>query len=100
MSDAVPSTYAEKLRFGWSLHAPLRLAERRFLLICVDLLIANGALLAAMALRYSRGLDVSLILEHPLWFAILSASWLLAASASDTYTPEWRSISRRSYRPW
>lgn len=87
MSDAVPSTYAEKLRFGWSLHAPLRLAERRFLLICVDLLIANGALLAAMALRYSRGLDVSLILEHPLWFAILSASWLLAASASDTYHP-------------
>lgn len=50
-------------------------------------MVVNAALLLALAVRFSRGVDVALVRAHPLWFLILSATWFLAAYVFDAYHP-------------
>jgi hypothetical protein len=46
---------------------PLPFPERRLVLMALDLLAVNGALLLALALRPGYGLDGGLVLRHPLF---------------------------------
>jgi lipopolysaccharide/colanic/teichoic acid biosynthesis glycosyltransferase len=63
----------------------LPFSERRLLLIGLDLLAVNGALLVALALRPEHSLDWELLIQRPLWFLLLSALWLPLAHAFDAY---------------
>jgi hypothetical protein len=67
--------------------SPFPLSERRLVLMALDLLAVNGALLLALALRPGYGLDGTLVLQHPLWFLLLSLLWLLIAHTFDAYDP-------------
>jgi exopolysaccharide biosynthesis polyprenyl glycosylphosphotransferase len=69
------------------LRLPLPFAERRLVLMALDLLAVNGALLLALALRPGYGLDGGLVLRHPFWFLLLSLFWLLIAHTFDAYDP-------------
>jgi lipopolysaccharide/colanic/teichoic acid biosynthesis glycosyltransferase len=64
---------------------PLPFSERRLVLMMLDLLAVNGALLLALALRPGYGLDGTLVLRHPFWFLLLSLLWLLIAQTFDAY---------------
>ena len=66
---------------------PLPFSERRLVLMALDLLVVNGALLLALALRPGYELDGTLVLRHPFWFLLLSLLWLLIAHAFDAYDP-------------
>jgi hypothetical protein len=76
---------------GWTpqasdlLRLPMRIPERRTLLVALDLLALNGALLAALALRPAYELDLALVVRHPVWFLLLNAIWFPLASALDAY---------------
>ncbi len=64
---------------------PMCLSERRLLLLLLDLLALNGALLLALALRPAYPLTLALIGQNPLWFLLLSALWPPLAWALDAY---------------
>ena len=66
---------------------PLPFPERRLVLMALDLLAMNGALLLALALRPGYGLEGTLVLRHPFWFLLLSLLWLLIAHTFDAYEP-------------
>ena len=63
----------------------LPFSERRLVLMALDLLAVNGALLLALALQPGYGLEGTLVLRHPLWFFLLSLLWLLIAQTFDAY---------------
>ena len=65
--------------------SPLPFSERRLVLMALDLLAVNGALLLALALRPGYGLEGTLVLRRPLWFLLLSLLWLLIAQTFDAY---------------
>ena len=67
--------------------SPLPFSERRLVLMALDLLAVNGALLLALALRPGYGLEGTLVLRHPLWFLLLSLLWMLIAQTFDAYDP-------------
>ena len=58
-------------------------SERRLVLMALDLLAVNGALLVALALRPGYGLEGTLVLRRSLWFLLLSLLWLLIAHTFD-----------------
>jgi len=64
---------------------PLHISERRVLLMLLDLLAVNSALLLALAVRPEHTLDWQLITRRPSWFLVLSVLWLLLAHAFDAY---------------
>jgi len=55
------------------------------LLTGIDLLAINGALLFYLSLRPEYAFRWKLIVEHPLWFTILTILWLPLAHAFDAY---------------
>ncbi len=59
--------------------------DRRLLLIGLDLLAVNAALLFALALYPEYSLDWRLAAEHPSWFLNLNILWFLFAYAFDAY---------------
>lgn len=78
-----------------SLHRlPLRISERRALLIFVDMLINCITLLIAMYLWIWRGrsigihLDILYILSQHYWLFLLTLAWLVLASVNDLYDPK------------
>jgi len=64
------------------------LARRRRLLILMDFIAVNAALLFSLALRPEYRLDPELIFNHPHWFLILTAAWFPLAYAFDCYDPK------------
>ncbi len=68
---------------------PLRISERKLLLVSIDLLLVNGAVLFALrvwTLRDPRlNFSPEFILSQTHWFLILTALWLLLASLGDFY---------------
>lgn len=69
---------------------PLNIAEWRLLLMGLDVLAVDGALLLALAIRALRiheepSMDV--LTQHPGWFVIMSGLWLAVAHAFDAYEP-------------
>jgi exopolysaccharide biosynthesis polyprenyl glycosylphosphotransferase len=74
-----------------TIRLPLNVIERRLLLVIVDLLAVNGALLLALAIRALRadeGPSMDALTTHPGWFVILSGLWLVVAHAFDAYEPQ------------
>ncbi len=63
----------------------LRVSEYRLLLVGLDLFAVNTALLVSLSLRSGFGLHWQILTNHPLWFALMSALWLLLANAFDAY---------------
>ncbi|MEM4202781.1 MAG: hypothetical protein QXS54_01795, partial [Candidatus Methanomethylicaceae archaeon] len=64
---------------------PFPISERRLILQVLDLVAVNGALLLALAVRPEYSLDKALLLQHPMWFLVLSGLWMLIAQAFDAY---------------
>lgn len=63
----------------------LTLRERRSLLLAVDLLLVNAALLVAVTLWNDFPLSTASVLANAKWFLTLSALWFLLAQALDSY---------------
>ena len=68
-------------------HFRLTLAERRLLLGVMDLLLVNGALVAAMTLWGDFPLSIGAWLSAFKWLATLSVTWLIMGGALDVYHP-------------
>lgn len=64
---------------------PMLVSERRLLLVALDLLALDWALLLSLALRPRYSLSGKLILQHPSWFLLLNLLWLGLAHAFDLY---------------
>ncbi|TMK39652.1 MAG: hypothetical protein E6G66_17715 [Actinobacteria bacterium] len=65
---------------------PLQVSERRLLLVGMDLLAVNGALLLALGVR-SHLVTLDPLIDHPSWLAILTGLWLAISYALDAYEP-------------
>jgi len=77
-----------RLRWKWALqqlNVRMTFAERKFLLVVVDLLLLNGSLLAAVTLWNGFDPSVSLVIEKAKWFITLSAVWLWFGMVLDVY---------------
>jgi FlaA1/EpsC-like NDP-sugar epimerase len=66
----------------------VKIAERRSILIVMDFIGVNAAVLFSLALRPEYRLDPELIFKHPHWFLILLAVWFPLAYAFDCYDPK------------
>ncbi|MBS1252093.1 MAG: UDP-N-acetylgalactosamine-undecaprenyl-phosphate N-acetylgalactosaminephosphotransferase [Anaerolineales bacterium] len=67
---------------------PLQIAERRKLLLAVDVLLVNLAVLASLAIWAWRSSDVfsiGFVVSQVHWFVFLSFLWLVAATITDLY---------------
>jgi len=64
---------------------PLRISERKVLLVLVDSLALNGALLLVLWLRMGKPLSIRVVMAHPIWFALLTVLWMPIASTLDAY---------------
>jgi exopolysaccharide biosynthesis polyprenyl glycosylphosphotransferase len=83
-----PSTGREsRTPLRWS----LPLAERRHLLIALDLAALNGSLVLTLAARSGDAMTIPLV-PHFYWFIVLTALWLPLAGAFDVY--DLRSVGR------
>ncbi|NOZ28723.1 MAG: sugar transferase [Chloroflexi bacterium] len=71
----------------WRIKLGLRLtvAERRLLLIFMDLLLINGALIAAVTLWSGFPLSIPVVWAHIKWFATLSSLWFGFGLVLDIY---------------
>ncbi|MGD9046768.1 MAG: sugar transferase [Anaerolineae bacterium] len=65
----------------------MTLAERRSILILVDLLLVNGALILATALWVDFEPAPFNLLANAKWFVMLTLVWLIVGSALDIYNP-------------
>jgi exopolysaccharide biosynthesis polyprenyl glycosylphosphotransferase len=60
--------------------------ERRILLVVVDLLLLNGALLAAVTLWNDFSPSWPVVLDHWKWFVTLTGVWLIVGVVLDAYS--------------
>jgi len=67
------------------MNLPLRISERRLLLILLDLFALNGALLISLSFRKEYQLSWELLWQNPQWFLLLSVLWIFIAFAFDAY---------------
>lgn len=63
----------------------LQISEYRWLLMGLDLIAINSALLTSLSLQSGVGLNSRILADHPLWFVVISVLWLLLADAFDAY---------------
>lgn len=74
-----------------SFRLPLQISERRTLLVLVDLLLVNSAVLVALGLWALRDplrpFSREFVLSQAHWFPILMAIWSLSALLNDFYNP-------------
>jgi exopolysaccharide biosynthesis polyprenyl glycosylphosphotransferase len=80
---AQPAERVQRFRRSWA----LTLAERRHVLILVDLLLINGVLILAAALWLDFEPSPFNLLANAKWFATLTGVWLVVGSALDVYSP-------------
>jgi exopolysaccharide biosynthesis polyprenyl glycosylphosphotransferase len=66
----------------------VKITEGRSILIGMDFIGVNAALLFSLALRSEYSFDPELIFKHPHWFLILVAVWFPLAYAFDCYDPK------------
>lgn len=65
--------------------SPLRIADRRAILTGMDLAAVNLALLVTLSRHAAWRGPLGTMRDHPLWFLLLSACWLIAAYSFDLY---------------
>ena len=63
----------------------LSAAERRLLLVLLDLLLLNASLLVAVCIWNGVPLTLYAVLDTSKWYVTLSALWLIVATALDLY---------------
>lgn len=63
----------------------LRTSERKLLLLLVDLLIVNLALIASIHLGWHEPVPASLLLASTKWYITLAAAWVVGALFFDLY---------------
>lgn len=63
----------------------LRVSERRLLLLLVDVLLVNAALIGALIIWYDFNATVGNVVNAGKWFVTLTAVWLLFAIVFDCY---------------
>ena len=80
-SENVQSARAATERFAFH----LRVSERRLLLVLVDLILVNGALVLALYSRPETALSPDELLVMVRWFAVLVIIWLGCASLFNLY---------------
>lgn len=73
---------------------PLHLSERKLLLGLIDILLANVVLMATLAWRLREPLGLLGAARHPIWYALLTAVWLIVAPLVDAYN------LRKASRPY
>lgn len=84
--QASAETAAEKSRRRVRLGSPrLTAGERRWLLLVLDLLVLNLALLAVLAVRDNYRFALATLAQVPVYFAILSVLWVVWALFLDCY---------------
>src|SRR5579864_9719930 len=76
-----------QMSVGRAFRMPLDISERRILLMGIDLVAVNTALILALGFRPHPGVDPMLVARHPYWFIILSGLWLITGHAFDVYEP-------------
>ncbi len=64
----------------------MTIAERRFLLVFIDLLLINGSLLAAMTMWNGFVPSISAVLACAKWFVTLSIVWFWLGTVLDIYS--------------
>ena len=64
---------------------PLRISQRKILLITTDLVLINAALLIGLSLDMGAPPSSPAIGPNPVWFAAITLMWLAVASAFDNY---------------
>lgn len=62
-------------------------SEHRHILLALDLLVLNSALLLSLSLRTGSAWRWDLVTGHPLWFLVMSGLWVVFAGAFDAYEP-------------
>ncbi len=79
------------------LRFPIYASERRALLILIDVILVNMALLyfswldvkfalpLSISLRFRNGPTLDPLIQHPEWFVVLTALWIIFASMNDCY---------------
>ena len=82
VSEAVPAAGRRRIPLP-SLH--LTSSERRLLLLLIDVLALNVALLVALALRFGYTFSWATIFEAPIYFIVLTLVWFPWASFFDCY---------------
>ncbi len=65
----------------------LTLTDRRLLLLCGDILLINGALVAAMAIWNNLSPSFEILSANYKWFATLSLLWYVVGQTLDLYNP-------------
>ena len=63
-------------------------AEKRWLLILLDLLALNGGLILSIALRPDYTLRGRLLLQNPIWFLLLNSLWFFIGYLAQVYDLE------------
>lgn len=63
-------------------------AEKRWLLILLDLLALNGGLILSIALRPDYTLRGRLLLQNPFWFLLLNSLWFFIGYLAQVYDLE------------
>ena len=63
----------------------LTTSERRLMLMVVDVLVLNSALLVALVLRYGYRFSWATLFQAPIYFVLLTVLWLVWASFFDCY---------------
>ena len=75
-------------RARWRIPLPrlgLSTSERVLILGVVDVLVLNGALLVALALRFDYPLTARTLFQAPIYFVLLTVVWLVWAVFFDCY---------------
>ncbi len=75
---------------------PLRISQRKVVLIIADLFLINVALLAGLTVNLGVPPSSPAIAPSPVWFAAISLMWLAVASANDNYVVKQAAKARSS----
>jgi exopolysaccharide biosynthesis polyprenyl glycosylphosphotransferase len=64
---------------------PLHISQRKVLLISIDLVLVNAALLLGLLLNLNMPLSYTISALHPAWYVTLTLLWLTIASVNNNY---------------
>lgn len=66
---------------------PFQISEHRQILMVLDLLVLNSALLVSLSLRTGSFWRWDIVTGHQLWFLSISGLWMIFAGVFDAYEP-------------
>lgn len=81
-NEVLPQTLS---RLSPQIRFPLRISQRKLLLIGVDLIMINIALFVGLTLNMNSLPTFSVVAPNPVWFVSVTLLWMAIASANDNY---------------